>query len=78
MWEDGKRVEWFDETQIKQIEKGSLDYKTFFRKTESWEYVVSEKPVFGEPIDFKLRLRETKSNFPLKPIPELTKQKTKF
>ena len=27
LWEDGKRIEWFDQEQAMEIMKGKLDYK---------------------------------------------------
>jgi len=30
LWEEGKRIEWFDPLQKEQIEKGTLDYKNLF------------------------------------------------
>lgn len=35
LWEEGKRIEWFDEDQQAQIKLGRLDYKVYFRKQES-------------------------------------------
>lgn len=35
LWEDGKRIEWFDDKQINQISTCQVDYRAFFRKSES-------------------------------------------
>ena len=30
LWEDGKRIEWFDEGKIEAINSGKFDYTTLF------------------------------------------------
>ncbi len=32
LWEDGKRVEWFDIQTAQKIEAGILDFRSFFKK----------------------------------------------
>jgi hypothetical protein len=36
LWEDGKRIEWFDTQQALQITQGMLDYTRSFHKPESY------------------------------------------
>jgi len=35
LWEDGKRVEWFDDEKIHNINNHDEDYKIYFRKEDS-------------------------------------------
>ena len=30
LWEDGKRIEWFDDKTAADIEKGKVDYTQYF------------------------------------------------
>lgn len=39
LWEDGKRVEWFNEDQVKAINSHKLDYTTYFNQSDSNEMV---------------------------------------
>ena len=55
LWEEGKRIEWFDEDQVAQISKGALDFKTFFRKTESG-FNVDVLDNFDMPSNFNERV----------------------
>ena len=67
LWEEGKRIEWFDKAQVYQIETGRLDYRNFFRKVKYAE----EAPMIGqftEPTCFEQRLDELHRRFPLKPF----------
>ena len=38
LWEDGKRIEWFDATQAQQVLQGKIDFTKFFHKPESAHY----------------------------------------
>ena len=55
LWEEGKRTEWFDEDQIKQIMQGKLDYKVFFKRTESG-FNVDSFATFDIPSGFNERV----------------------
>ncbi|CAI2364784.1 unnamed protein product [Moneuplotes crassus] len=48
LWEDGKRVEWFDDEKIHNINNHDEDYKIYFRKEDSSnhcdEYASFQKP----------------------------------
>jgi len=35
LWEDGKRIEWFSETQVQTINLAQMDYTSFFAQTDS-------------------------------------------
>jgi hypothetical protein len=39
LWEDGKRIEWFEESSAHEIMKGNEDYKKFFKREDSENYV---------------------------------------
>ena len=56
LWEDGKRIEWFEEDQCEKILKGQLDYKSFFRKTESG-FSVDQFATFDVPNKFEQRVQ---------------------
>jgi len=30
LWEDGKRIEWFDEQTVEEIQRGEKDFRVFF------------------------------------------------
>ena len=32
LWEDGKRIEWFDKKLVEMVESAEVDFRTFFRK----------------------------------------------
>jgi hypothetical protein len=40
LWEDGKRIEWFTEEQVDQINNNKMDYGTFFSLSNSDNMVV--------------------------------------
>ena len=55
LWEEGKRIEWFEIDQSEKILKGNLDYKMFFRKTESG-FNVDQFATFDVPNKFHERI----------------------
>ena len=57
LWEDGKRIEWFNETQVQAINNGQMNYTTFFHQTDS-ERMVEPNAHFYKPISFEERLAE--------------------
>jgi len=57
LWEDGKRIEWFNETQVQAINNLQLNYTTFFHQTES-ETMVEPDATFKKPKGFDDRLGE--------------------
>lgn len=54
LWEGGKRINWFDEQQIKEIELGQLDYHQYFKSPESSIGLTDIK--FDQPRDFDTEL----------------------
>ena len=62
MWEDGKRIEWFDRETADNIIKGRIDFKSFFRKTESGDWV-QDNCSFGKPLNFDKKLSDIKKRF---------------
>ena len=59
LWEDGKRIEWFDESQVQQINKKTLDYTQYFNTGGSAE-MVEPNAVFSKPIGFEDKLNDIK------------------
>ena len=62
LWEEGKRIEWFDEDQQREIKANKLDYKMYFRKTESG-FTVDSFASFDIPDKFNARVQETIDKF---------------
>lgn len=59
LWEDGKRIEWFNETQVSAINSNQLDYSSFFHQTDS-ERMVEPHAKFRKPNFFDERLSDVK------------------
>ena len=59
LWEDGKRIEWFDEIQVNAINNFQLNYTTFFRQDES-DQMVDSFATFDKPKGFENKLAEVK------------------
>ena len=57
LWEEGKRIEWFEQDQIDKIQMGKLDYKMYFRKTESG-FNVDQFATFDVPQKFHERVHK--------------------
>jgi len=57
LWEDGKRIEWFNETQVQAINNGQMNYTTFFHQAES-ERMVEPGARFYKPGEFEGTLLE--------------------
>ena len=57
LWEDGKRIEWFNETQVQAINNMQMNYTTFFHQTDS-ERMVEPGASFSKPANFDERLAE--------------------
>jgi hypothetical protein len=55
LWEEGKRIEWFDSNIVNMINNGKIDYTTFFNKDESSQ-VVDAYSIYEAPKDFNLNL----------------------
>lgn len=62
LWEDGKRIEWFEPEQVKSIEQGRLDYCGFFRKPES-AALCGQNLCFGEPPGYARLFKMTMAAF---------------
>lgn len=58
LWEDGKRIEWFDQQQVQAINMGE-DYTHFFHNTES-ETMIERDACFRKPYYFDDKLSEVK------------------
>jgi len=63
LWEDGKRIEWIDSDQALKIMKGSVDYRSSFKKPESALYLEHAKNNFSRPPNFDNRLNSIKEKF---------------
>ena len=59
LWEDGKRIEWFSEQEVKQINQHKMDYMSYFNQVESHEMVV-KNATFSRPYNFDDKLDEIK------------------
>lgn len=59
LWEDGKRIEWFDEDQVSQITRKQLDYTQFFNQSDSAE-MVEPNAIFAKPNTFEDKLNDIK------------------
>ena len=55
LWEDGKRIEWFNEDQISRINNYSEDYTKFFNQSDSKQMVDSHS-CFRKPANFDSQL----------------------
>jgi hypothetical protein len=59
LWENGKRIRWFDEQTIKLISQRTVDYTTFFTEPESINSVRPNSG-FNQPSDFNQKLQSIK------------------
>lgn len=59
LWEDGKRIEWFDSIQVTAINNFQLNYTTFFHQDES-DTMVDPNSTFNKPKGFENKLVEVK------------------
>jgi hypothetical protein len=59
LWENGKRITWFDEQKIKLISQQTLDYTTFFTEPESAN-TMRPNCTFSKPHDFDQKLNAIK------------------
>lgn len=66
MWEDGKRIEWFNEKALDDIKAGRVDYRHFFKREESATQAPIN-PQFYEPPGFEVRIKDIKDKLPLPP-----------
>ena len=62
LWEEGKRIEWFENDQYGKITNGQLDYKMYFRKTESG-FNVDQFATFDVPNKFHERVQRVIEKF---------------
>ena len=59
LWEDGKRIEWFDDEAVKDINSGDTSWREHFKKPDSSTFI--EKGAdFTKPKGFDMRLIEIK------------------
>jgi hypothetical protein len=59
LWEDGKRIEWFNEEDVISINKGALDYTNFFKHSDSHE-MVDPNASFSKPYGFEEKMNDIK------------------
>jgi len=60
LWEDGKRILWFEEDQVDAINKGSLNFRDFFRDPES-ALACEKQEHFFHPNNFIQRSKAIRS-----------------
>ena len=61
LWENGKRIMWFNEDDARRINNGTLLYGQFFVTADSHEHV-SPDATLSQPLTFSLRLNEVKKS----------------
>jgi hypothetical protein len=59
LWEDGRRIEWFEDDVIEKINRLEVDYKAFFKLEES-STLMAENLSFNRPDDFDEQMNEIK------------------
>ena len=59
LWENGKRVKWFDEQSIKLINQRTFDYTTSFTEEESANHVRANS-TFLKPEDLDFHINKIK------------------
>ena len=57
LWEDGKRIEWFNEPDVNAINQRTLDYTQFFNQADSAEMVAPDA-TFRRPSGFDNKLSD--------------------
>jgi hypothetical protein len=62
LWEDGKRIQWFDLETSEKIMRDEVDFSQFFTKTESKDYV-DNSTFFTRPYGFDEALDHVKQQF---------------
>jgi hypothetical protein len=60
LWEHGKRVRWFDDTEVQQINKKQLNYAPYFTEKESAEGL-RLNAVFTKPDTYDRAMAQVKS-----------------
>ena len=63
MWEDGKRIRWFNNEELKQINQGKLDYRSFFELQKS-KSDIPKNPSFEPPENFDEMVNMIQTSFP--------------
>lgn len=64
LWEDGKRIEWFNEAQVNQINYHGFDYTQYFKQTDS-DRMVEDNAILARPDDFDDRIADMKRKIAL-------------
>ena len=59
LWEDGKRIEWFSEEQVEQINNFTLDFRQYFTQRES-SAMIDGALSFRKPENWDLHLNSVK------------------
>lgn len=59
LWEEGKRIIWFDDDAIKDINSGNSSWRENFKKPES-NNIMDKDVTFSKPKGFDMRLIEVK------------------
>lgn len=59
LWEDGKRIEWFDENEIQSINAHRMDYLPYFTSEQS-KQMVEPNANFNKPKTFEANLADIK------------------
>jgi len=62
LWEDGKRIEWFDKETAQSIKDHKYDFTGHFKRQES-AYYLEDQGSFNRPYNFDIRLKNVKARF---------------
>ena len=60
LWENGKRIEWFEDDMVGQINMGKVDVSSLFKSGESIETTPDYDQTFQRPPEFDERLKAIK------------------
>ena len=57
LWEDGKRIEWFNDNDVADIQRKKYDYTRIFNAPES-QYMIIPNSTFNKPDNFDQKMKE--------------------
>ena len=62
LWEDGKRIRWFDHEEASLIKNKQLDYTQYFTMANSGSWIDLSSDSFDPPNNFNERLESLKQD----------------
>jgi hypothetical protein len=60
LWENGKRLKWYDEQETQSVAQGKIEYRRDFVEPASAD-VFPKLVNFAKPVDFNRKLKEVKT-----------------